>query len=1009
MRTARSTRDAVPGRPPPARPTRRPPHGRRRTRRPPPPRARRSPHRAVVASQTTLPSVAWTSPKAARRAKDTTLEPSRITTSTSSTDACSDPAAPLPAPTFNPIATSTSATAPSSRPTPQSHCCSHSTPPAMKRQGDEQAGAGHAAGRVEGESDRPPPAVHDAEPVGHGQQPGTHRDPGNQQSRWFVQRPQPQRLDHVGRPEELPGQHPEEPSRHPQGHDQWPHPAHPRDPRVAALPQPQPREDDQRGITDVAEHHPEHHDVGGRCEPGRVDVAVRDGGVGVHQGPGRVRSVPGQQRRRVGAGRQRQLHHRTTQRADPVDETRQGRHRQPARHRAHRVTRRRRRRDAVELRPWLDPVRFDHAGVGHLGQDARRPTPRHHGDAGHATGHRLTPPHRRPRFLATPRRRLQRGRARQASATSRAAAAAATAGPGRPARSTLAGSSSTRCHHRPSARHSPRGRRLRPTPTRPTGEACRQVGDIGGGLPVPPQLPSEIHRPRPAPPDRRQAGGRPPWPRHPPPTARRPARRRRASSSTAPSSTRHRGPVGLARVAPHRAGERLPDLRRGLGHRHPGPCHRERPQGVGLRHGFAGERHQPVPDVGHLAAAPEHAHHVTRAWCGSQPASTRRCHAHGSDRPARRATDIPTRTSPARAPSSRARPRRRRCSPRPPPPERRLSPAADGSATARGFFRPPTPRSWSEPPVPRGRGAARRQAGGGPDAVEHPGDHVRQACRGDVAAPGRPPRACRCPAWLAPRRAPPCGRSRPPLDRGRARGERAGARRRPGRLPRPPAGDDAPRRPGPVPAPVAPPPPPARAPLDDRHHRRRPQPPNRRAPLRGCSPGRERPWADNAARCPTACDGTIHLLAGGSGRRPALHRCDAVRRRANGPFSCALSCLRLDDEGQSRRRTRGTHPRWRRRIPEAALDALTWATDLARRGGFELIAARAVAPARGEGSPDRDVSLPQDAIRRHGAPRRRSPGCRWPRRTTAMPTSSSSEVAAPAASLACTGSGSRTT
>ena len=45
----------------------------------------------------------------------------------------------------------------------------------------------------------------------------------------------------------------------------------------------------------------------------------------------------------------------------------------------------------------------------------------------------------------------------------------------------------------------------------------------------------------------------------------------------------------------------------------------------------------------------------------------------------------------------------------------------------------------------------------------------------------------------------------------------------------------------------------------------------------------------------------------------------------------------------------------------AALDALTWATDLARRGGFELIAARAVAPARGEGSPDRDVSLPQDA------------------------------------------------
>lgn len=46
---------------------------------------------------------------------------------------------------------------------------------------------------------------------------------------------------------------------------------------------------------------------------------------------------------------------------------------------------------------------------------------------------------------------------------------------------------------------------------------------------------------------------------------------------------------------------------------------------------------------------------------------------------------------------------------------------------------------------------------------------------------------------------------------------------------------------------------------------------------------------------------------------------------------------------------------------QAALDALAWATDLARRGGLELIAARAVAPTRAERSPDRDVSLPEDA------------------------------------------------
>ena len=128
--------------------------GRRGRRRPR--RTARARHSPVVACQTTAPSAAWVSPKAASRAKLTRLEPSRTTRSNSSMAASAAPAAPPPAagqqPAYEAARPATATAPPTDRARPLRGRC----PPATSPEAEEQRGAGEPGGRKERARRQPP-------------------------------------------------------------------------------------------------------------------------------------------------------------------------------------------------------------------------------------------------------------------------------------------------------------------------------------------------------------------------------------------------------------------------------------------------------------------------------------------------------------------------------------------------------------------------------------------------------------------------------------------------------------------------------------------------------------------------------------------------------------------------------------------------------------------------------------------------------------------------------------
>ena len=130
------------------------------------------------------------------------------------------------------------------------------------------------------------PAVDDPDQVAQGEEDTSDRDPGGQESHRILRRLQPQRGHDSGRAEELPVQQAEEGRGETRSDGEGPEALELGEPTPACTREGDPQRGEQQPLPNVAEHHPEHDDEGGRGERRRVDVRVPEGSVARPRGGG---------------------------------------------------------------------------------------------------------------------------------------------------------------------------------------------------------------------------------------------------------------------------------------------------------------------------------------------------------------------------------------------------------------------------------------------------------------------------------------------------------------------------------------------------------------------------------------------------------------------------------------------------------------------------------------------------------------------------------------------------